>query len=923
MNRFLNAIVFFSIMGLSFVSNAGMTESQYLANAKKFIDKGELKAASIELKNVLQKNPKHPLARLELGKLHLKIGDMVSAEKELSRAQSLGVEDEQLLPYLARSLLYQGKHAEVMALSLKDLRDKSKSEVLAQKGLSLLAQGDTTKAKSVIDLAMGTGEVSVRAMFANAQFLGFTKEFEQSRKQLDAVSKVDPSFAPAWSLLGDIELREGNNKAALNAFTKAVSLRANNMGDMLKRVMILIQIREYDKAQKDITYLKDRIPTHPGFNYAQGLIHFYNKNLHDAQSAFDLALVDEQRYPLALYYAGVTNYLLGQRKRAEEYAIQYFTKFPGFPPVRKLMALIQLSKFKYKKAEELIRPLVEANNSDASAMNILATALLKQGKTDESIDLLSKVVELNPDSPQAQMRLGVGLMISGDDSTGEDHLSIAANLDKSNKRGRIVLILNYLRQKQFDRAREAAKEYKNLFPDEAMSYSVLGRVYMLTGKKQEAQIAYTNALRVEPGNPSASLSMAALAIGDKEFSKARDYYLTALDKHNNHLAILLKLAALDSMENNEESMIGYLQQAKDAHPKALGPRLFLARYYISKGKGEQVATLVDDLDKTQRESPPAWELVSLAQLAKGDFLGAQRTLERSVEHQPKSAKVHHWLAQAYAGLGKAKEMRTELEKSVELMPEYLAARIALAQYLLRSGEMGLVAEHMAIFKKLAPEHPEVLKLEKAAALTVGNTERALELADAAYDKDPSTSNMLTLSKIKWNLGDQDGAMRLLMKWLQEHPGDVNARLTLAGNYIIQENVDACIEQYQSVLDIDDDNLIALNNLAWFLRKKDPTKALQYARIAVDLQPKSPALLDTLAMVLLENNETAEARRIIKGVLVKVPENPTIQYHGAMIFAATGAKEEAIRLLGRLAGGEANYPEKKDAQVLLIKLQAEK
>ncbi|MCP4993412.1 MAG: tetratricopeptide repeat protein, partial [Gammaproteobacteria bacterium] len=127
MNRLLKAMVFISAMGLSFASNAGVTESQYLANAKEFIDKGELKAASIELKNVLQNNPKHPLARLELGKLYLKIGDMVSAEKELSRALSLGITDEQILPYLGRSLLYQGKYAEVMALSHKDLKGMSKS----------------------------------------------------------------------------------------------------------------------------------------------------------------------------------------------------------------------------------------------------------------------------------------------------------------------------------------------------------------------------------------------------------------------------------------------------------------------------------------------------------------------------------------------------------------------------------------------------------------------------------------------------------------------------------------------------------------------------------------------------------------------------------------------------------------------------
>ena len=125
MNRFMRVVTLFSVIGLLFACNDGMTESQHLLQAKEFADKGELKAASIELKNVLQKNPDNPQARMELGKLYLKIGDMAAAEKELSRALSLGIKDEQILPYLGRSLLYQGKHAEVMALPLNDLKDKS------------------------------------------------------------------------------------------------------------------------------------------------------------------------------------------------------------------------------------------------------------------------------------------------------------------------------------------------------------------------------------------------------------------------------------------------------------------------------------------------------------------------------------------------------------------------------------------------------------------------------------------------------------------------------------------------------------------------------------------------------------------------------------------------------------------------------
>ncbi len=920
MNMFGRKLVPLFVVSLLVACSDGMTESQHLAKAKEFSDGGELKAASIELKNALQKNPDNPLTRFELGKLHLKVGDMATAEKELSKALALGVGEDKVLPYLARSLLRQGKHADVMALSLKNLEGESKSEILAQKGLSLVARGDMTKAKYMIDRAMGVGQVSIHAMVANALVLGYEKDFKKSREQLDAVFKIDPDFAQAWSILGDIELNANNKEAAVEAITKAISLRINNLPDMLKRATILIQMKQFDAAQKDADYLKDRIPLHPGFNYLQGIIHFHKNNYQDAQATFDLALVDEKRYPMALYYAGLTNYLLGQRERADKYATNYFARFPDYPPARKLLAIIKLSQLKFKEVEELLRPLLETNTNDIGAMNILATALLKQGESNEAVDLLSKIVALNPDSPEAQMRLGVGHMISGDAAAGEEHLLNANKMESSDRRGDILLILNYIRQKQFDRALEKAKAFNEQFPEEASSHNVLGRVFLLTDKKQEAKAAFTKALQLEPGNPSASQNLAAMALSNKDYAEARDYYLKALEKHSSHLSILMRLAALDSIEKKMESMVSYLQRAIEMNPKTIEPRLVLARYYLSEGKGDQVAILVRDFDQMQMRTPSAMELISLSQLADGNYSGARNTLKKYLVIKPKSAYAHHWMAKALAGLGKHKEMRAALEQSIELAPKYLPPRMVLALYLVQTGENELAAEHVAVLNKLAPEHPEILKLGAAMALSSGNTKSALEFAASAYKNAPTTKNMLTLANIKWNAKDQDGSIQLKKDWLMEHPDDINARLALAGNYVIKNMDDATVEQYKMVLDRDSNNLVALNNLAWFLRLNEPKKALQYARLAIDLQPKSSAIMDTLAIVLLENNHTAEAVRVIKNALIKGAKNPAIQYHAAKIFTAAGNEAEAIRVLRVLVNSGVKFPEQKEAETLLKELQ---
>src|SRR4051812_3371888 len=61
-----------------------------LAEAGQFHRKGENKAAIIQLKNLLQQQPRNGPARILLGAAYADSGDGVSAEKELRKALSVG-----------------------------------------------------------------------------------------------------------------------------------------------------------------------------------------------------------------------------------------------------------------------------------------------------------------------------------------------------------------------------------------------------------------------------------------------------------------------------------------------------------------------------------------------------------------------------------------------------------------------------------------------------------------------------------------------------------------------------------------------------------------------------------------------------------------------------------------------------------------
>ena len=114
-------------------------------------------------------------------------------------------------------------------------------------------------------------------------------------------------------------------------------------------------------------------------------------------------------------------------------------------------------------------------------------------------------------------------------------------------------------------------------------------------------------------------------------------------------------------------------------------------------------------------------------------------------------------------------------------------------------------------------------------------------------------------------------------------------------------------------------MVALNNLAWYLRKSDPKQALAYAERANDIAPDSAPVLDTLALALLENKQVKDAQLRIEQALKLAPDDPGMRYHAALIRRAAGDKGGALLILEPVVNGPKDFPEKKEAAQLLESL----
>jgi putative PEP-CTERM system TPR-repeat lipoprotein len=909
------------MMGLLLACSADLSGDKYVKEAKGYLAEGKNKAAIIELKNALQKNGNNQEARWLLGEVYFNKSQYANAVKELAKARELGWSGDDVLPLLSQSFLVQGEMDKLKELPIDGLSDTSKSYVLASQGMGLLrTRGGSEAAAPLIDQAIELSATAY-ALEIKARLIGFTSKgnWIAVRQQLQKVFDVDPNYAPAWSLLGDIELRSLNTDMAEEAFTKAINNSYFRLDDYYKRALVRLQMNNGDGAKEDIDVLLKRAPKSPGTHYLQGLLHLRNHDMKNAVSAFDLAQINEERYPMSLFYLATAHYSEGNFSLAEDYAYRFLAIAPNNVAGRKLLATMKLKTGDVAEAETLIRPIVDANGEDINALNLLASALLKQDKVEEGVAILARVVDLQPDSPEAQVRLGAGLMASGEVAGGMEHLDEALKLNPQFQQADALLISAFLRQGDYVQALAAVDQFEKKNPGTVIAHSLRGEVYMAAGQADEAKVALEKALELSPGDPGVSQNLAFLAIKENDLGQAKNYYLAVLEHNENHLPVLLKMAALSEIQRDTAGMVNYLEQAIEAHPEEVQPKVMLARYYLNYGNPEQVPVLLNELESEAANQPDVLNVVALSHLKQRKYHDAVAAFKKLVSLRDDAPQPHHHMALAYMGLGKKSQAKSEFKQAVELSPAYLKPRIELTRLLLQEKARAEAVESLLILKKLAPKNPEVLQLDAARARLDGNQNEALDLSKAAFEISPTTRNMLILSHQYWAMGDEDASKNTLSDWVKEHPKDVLARLELADMYLGKGDEGKAVEEYSQVLDAQSDNMMALNNLAWLLRDSKPKQALKYAEQAVDQSQESPLALDTLAVVLLKNDDVVKAQRTIERALDKASKNPSIKYHSAMINAAAGDKAKAKKSLEALLSGKDEFPERKDAESLLKEL----
>lgn len=858
----INNFVRATFLGVSIAlagCSADRTVVEYMAAANDLYSSGNLKGATIELKNALKKDSNYGEARILLGKVYLEMGDGRSALKEFEKAKEIEPTNN-INPLIARAQLLAGEHNLVLELVEGNLSSADLNDLRVSKGMALLSLEKLPDALLQFDRVLSSDKDFNYARLGMARYHFTAGETDKAQSAVTDLLESDKNYAEAWGLLASINQSKGELASAEDAYSQAIELKSDSFDHILSRALIRIGLDKIEAAESDLNSLPRQMTEHPGVHYAKGLIHLRRQDFELAQTAFEKVLNTSGDYLPALFYSGVSHASLGQPQMAEDKLNRYVARINDFPPANHMLARMRFDSGDYENAETLLKEVIQQEDASDAIYGLLADTLMAQGKTQEARILLENLSKQRPESAQAKLLLAKLQLASGDQDAAVQSLEESLRIDSGYAESYAQLVSLHVSRGAVTKAVSVANRFIDVSDASISSHNLLATIYLSTGDDDNAKAAFGRALAMDSSDQSANGGMAAIALKNGEFEQAIDYYRAILSGSPGNLQALLNIADVNMARDDKTAARAAIEEAIDKNPQALEPRIRLGWFYAQSGDEDKVPELLSGFLRRYPNNVSLLVLLADSAYKTRNYSEAEKYLLRLRELVPDNAGIAYSLAKTHAAKKNNREYLDALGQVIGIDPNNVRARIELANYLVVLDKLSEAQKHVDYLNRSVANSAEVLLLKGKIAEKKGNFVAAVEAYAPIYNHTKSNLNLIRLTNAQWLSGQKSTAISSLERWLFDHPEDTVVQMELAARYIDSAKNDRAVSLYSEVLTRDSDNVLAMNNMAWLLKDSDSKRAVELAESAYKLQPRSVEIMDTLAQTLEARGAAEDLQR---------------------------------------------------------------
>ncbi len=334
-------------------------------------------------------------------------------------------------------------------------------------------------------------------------------------------------------------------------------------------------------------------------------------------------------------------------------------------------------------------------------------------------------------------------------------------------------------------------------------------------------------------------------------------------------------------------------------PRSAQSQLYAGDIFMALNRPETAIEYYDRACASDSTNGFAYYKRAQFYLSQGDSIAydqeiSHAILKEDLEIEIKNEMLRDYVGRIYGDSLKRPQIKNLFETLLTQHPHEAGFRDLYSSYLVVSGDLKGAVEQQeyAVDADLANANRwhSIMGLygqmnESSQAIEAGK--RALE-----FLPDDQIINLLMGANYQ-QLQDYDSAMSYFRKSLSlVEQEDVKTRSQIEASigdiFYAQEMADSAFVYYKNAIDIDPDNLLALNNFAYYLaeNEQDLDMAERYSAICVRANPENDTAIDTYAWIFYKKKEYVKAKEWIdKAINLELdnPQSEVLDHAGDIYF----------------------------------------
>jgi tetratricopeptide (TPR) repeat protein len=711
--------------------------------------------------------------------------------------------------------------------------------------------------------------------------------------------QVDPRFAEAHFQLGETYLKLKDGNRAFTELSRTVDLAPENYAAHAELANLLLaashnpdgsesqNYQEYMKqARTHLDILHDKQPDSPDTHLAWANYYSAQDNLSAALQEMQKAIAADPNRPDSYLSLG----MLQLRAKLPDQAEISFKKAAEIGP-KVMNAQLALGGFyqsrnRVAEAEQQFKHAIDVDPKDPAARAAYARLLMTAGKKTEVEAFLRQTKSDFPDNSEGYRMLGDFYFANGE-------------LDK------------------------AASEYSILYGEHPKDIQVKKnyvQLLILKNRMDEATKLNNEVLKANSKDADALDYRGQIQLQQGDAAGAVDSLQKALKIDANSAVAHYHLGRAFDLQHNEKQAESEWREAVGLRPDLTDAQRALATMELRRGDFDALTQTAHQIIAASPNAPDGYLLRALAEMNHQRFSEAEQDMRKAADVAPANPAP-------YVQMGNLHQLQKQYPEAITFYQQALDKDPASSDAL--QGLMNTYIAQKQLDQAVAAAKSQIAKSANVSGFydllgTALFQKKDYAAADAAFHKaidlDKNNSDaLLKLAQAQAAEGSASQALATYQQSIKDHPREISFYILAGMMDESQNNFDQARSMYQQALNIQPDNPLASNNLAYLMLQQggNVDVALSMAQTARRGMPDSPQAADTLGFAYFQKGVYRSAIDMFQESLrlnekAGAADDPLVHYHLGLAYQKANQPVQARQQLERALKISPNNPEARKA-----------